>query len=33
VQRPAVFRQTILEARDAKQQVEESLRAIQSRKI
>ena len=33
VQRPAVFRQTILEARDARQQVEESLKAIQSRKI
>jgi hypothetical protein len=33
VQRPAVFRQTILEARDARQQVAESLKAIQSRKI
>ncbi len=33
VQRPAVFRQTILEARDAQQQIEESLKAIQSRKI
>jgi hypothetical protein len=33
VQRPAVFRQTIIEARDARQQVEESLKAIQSRKI
>jgi hypothetical protein len=33
VQRPVVFRQTILEARDARQQVEESLKAIQSRKI
>jgi hypothetical protein len=33
VMRPAVFRQTILEARDARQQVEESLKAIQSRKI
>ncbi len=33
VQRPAVFKQTILEARDARQQVEESLKAIQSRKI
>jgi hypothetical protein len=33
VQRPAVFRQTILEARDARQQVGESLKAIQSRKI
>jgi len=32
VQRPAVFRQTILEARDARQRVEESLKAIQSRK-
>lgn len=31
VQRPAVFRQTILEARDARTQVEESLKAIQSR--
>ncbi len=31
VQRPAVFRQTILEARDAKSQIEESLKAIQSR--
>jgi hypothetical protein len=33
VQRPAVFRQTILEARDARLQVEESLKVIQSRKI
>jgi hypothetical protein len=33
VQRPAVFRQTIIEARDARQQVEESLKAIQSRKL
>jgi uncharacterized membrane protein YdbT with pleckstrin-like domain len=33
VQRPAVFRQTILEARDARQQVEESLKTIQARKI
>jgi hypothetical protein len=32
VQRPAVFRQTILEARDSRQQVEESLKTIQSRK-
>ena len=32
VQRPAVFRQTILEARDARTSVEESLKAIQSRK-
>ena len=32
VQRPAVFRQTILEARDAKSQIEESLKAIQSRR-
>lgn len=32
VQRPAVFRQTILEARDARVQVEESLKTIQSRK-
>jgi len=31
VQRPAVFRQTILEARDARTQVEESLKVIQSR--
>jgi hypothetical protein len=31
VQRPAVFRQTILEARDARTQVEDSLKAIQSR--
>jgi hypothetical protein len=31
VQRPAVFRQTILEARDARTQIEESLKAIQSR--
>jgi hypothetical protein len=33
VQRPAVFRQTILEARDARQQVADSLKTIQSRKI
>jgi hypothetical protein len=33
VQRPAVLRQTILEARDAQQQVAESLKTIQSRKI
>jgi hypothetical protein len=33
VQRPVVFRQTILEARDARQQVGDSLKAIQSRKI
>jgi len=32
VQRPAVFRQTILEARDARAQVEESLKVIQARK-
>jgi hypothetical protein len=32
VQRPAVFRQTILEARDARTSVEESLKAIQARK-
>jgi hypothetical protein len=32
VQRPAVFRQTILEARDSRMQVEESLKTIQSRK-
>jgi hypothetical protein len=32
VQRPAVFRQTILEARDSRQQIEESLKTIQSRK-
>jgi hypothetical protein len=31
VQRPAVFRQTILEARDAKSQIEDSLKAIQAR--
>ncbi len=31
VQRPAVFRQTILEARDSRNQVEESLKAIQAR--
>jgi hypothetical protein len=31
VQRPAVFRQTILEARDARTQIEESLKAIQAR--
>jgi uncharacterized membrane protein YdbT with pleckstrin-like domain len=33
VQRPAVLRQTILEARDAQQQVAESLKTIQARKI
>jgi hypothetical protein len=33
VQRPVVFRQTILEARDARQQVADSLKTIQSRKI
>jgi hypothetical protein len=32
VVRPDVFRQTILEARDAKLQVEESLKVIQARK-
>ncbi len=32
VQRPAVFRQTILEARDARTSVEESLKVIQARK-
>jgi hypothetical protein len=32
VLRPAVFRQTILEARDARQSVEESLKTIQARK-
>jgi len=32
VQRPAVLRQTILEARDSRMQVEESLKTIQSRK-
>ena len=32
VQRPEVFRQTILEARDARIQVEESLKTIRSRK-
>lgn len=31
VQRPAVFRQTILEARDARTRVAESLKAIQAR--
>jgi hypothetical protein len=31
VQRPAVFRQTILEARDAKSQIEDSLKMIQAR--
>jgi hypothetical protein len=31
VQRPAVFRQTILEARDARSSIEESLKTIQSR--
>jgi hypothetical protein len=33
VMRPAVFRQTILEARDARQQVEESLKTIKARKL
>jgi hypothetical protein len=32
VQRPAVFRQTVLEARDARLMVEESLKNIQARK-
>jgi hypothetical protein len=32
VQRPVVFRQTILEARDARQSVADSLKAIQARK-
>ncbi len=32
VQRPAVFRQTILEARDARVTTEQSLKAIESRK-
>jgi hypothetical protein len=31
VQRPAVFRQTILEARDARTSVAESLKTIQAR--
>ena len=32
VQRPAVFRRTILEARDARREVEDSLKTIQARK-